>query len=113
VLGGIRETAEKAADAGFVSRAYVETFSDGLPELFGFLDEGGTKKGDEIVFRVRGDSVRTLYRTVDGRVLLDRTAVDAQGRRASIPSFFAPGTRFRKRLIESLLAGGGGSRGGG
>ena len=28
--------------------------------------------GDEIVFLVRGNTVRTVYRTVDGRVLLDR-----------------------------------------
>lgn len=102
MLGGMRETSEKAADAGYISAAYLERFSASLPELFGFLEEDGASEGDEIFFLVEGDSVRTLYRTVDGRVLLDRTAVDPEGRRGSVPSFFAPDTRFRKRLVESL-----------
>jgi hypothetical protein len=35
---------------------------------------------------------------------MDEVAEGAEGRRASIPSFYAPGTRFRKRLVESLIA---------
>lgn len=102
-LGGIRETAEKAAEAGFITQEYFEEFSANLPIWFGFLEETGAKKGDEIVFRIRGDSLRTVYRTVDGRILLDREAEGVEARRASIPSFFAPGTRFRERLVKSLL----------
>jgi hypothetical protein len=102
-LGGIRETAEKAAEAGFITREYFEEFSANLPIWFSFLEETGSKKGDEIVFRIRGDRLRTVYRTVDGRILLDQEAEGAEARRASIPSFYAPGTRFRERLVKSLL----------
>lgn len=104
LLGGMRETVEKAAEAGFVSLEYSERFSVALPNWFGFLTDSGAKEGDQIIFRTRGDTLRMVYRTADGRILLDQNGADAEGRRASIPSFFAPGTRFRRRLVESLLA---------
>lgn len=103
LMGGMRESSERAAEAGFISHEYAAEFSANLPVWFGFLAEDGVEEGDEIVFHVQGDDVRTLYRTVDGRVLLDQTGTDAEARRGSVPSFFAPGSRFRKRLVESLL----------
>lgn len=104
LTGGMRETSEKAAEAGFISQEYADEFAASLPVWFGFLeDEDGAKEGDAIYFRVQGDEVRTVYRTVDGRVLMDEVGVSEEGRRGSIPSFFAPDTRFRKRLVESLL----------
>ena len=106
LVGGMRETGEKAAKAGFITQEYFEEWSESLPATFGFLEEDGAKKGDEIFFRVRGDTVRTLYRTVEGRVLLNQSIESTQARRGSIPGFFAPETRFRKRLVESLLAAG-------
>lgn len=102
--GGMRETGRKAAEAGFITQEYFEQFSENVPIWFGFLEESGAKKGDEILFLVRGNRLRTIYRTADGRVLMDEGAEGAEARRASIPSFFAPGTDFRKRLVESLLA---------
>lgn len=103
LTGGMVETAEKAAEAGWVTDEYVEDFAAGLPSLFGFLGERGAKEGDTIYLRMTGDRIRTIYETVDGEVLLDEVGESAEGRRASIPSFFAPGTRFRKKLVESLL----------
>jgi hypothetical protein len=100
---GMRETAEKAADAGYISQEYASSFAAALPEWFGFLQERGAKDGDAIYFRIQGDRVRTAYRTVDGQVLLDDTTVDRESRLGSIPSFFAPDTRFRERLVKSLL----------
>jgi hypothetical protein len=106
LMGGMRETSEKAAEAGFISREYADEFAANLPAWFRFLqEEDGAKEGDAIYFLVRGNEVRTVYRTVDGRVLMDEVGVTAEGRRGSIPSFFAPNTRFRKRLVESLLGG--------
>lgn len=108
LTSGMRETAQRAAEAGFITQEYFEEFSANLPQWFAFLEETGTKKGDEIFFTVRGDSLRTVYRTVDGQVMLDKWAEGDEARRASIPSFYAPGTRFRKRLVESLLTSAGG-----
>lgn len=106
LTSGMRETSERAAAAGFIRQEYADEFAANLPVWFGFLEqEGGAKEGDAIYFRVWGDEVRTVYRTVDGRVLMDEVGVSAEGRRGSIPSFFAPDTRFRKRLVESLLRG--------
>ena len=103
LTGGMRETVEKAVEAGFVSEEYAAEFSGALPEWFGFLGERGAKKGDTIFFMIRGDSLRTTFLTVDGQVLMDEVGADREGRKASIPSFFAQGTRFRKRLVESLV----------
>jgi len=104
LTGGMRETVEKAAKAGFISEEYASSFAAALPEWFGFLQERGAKEGDAIDFRILGDRVRTRYRTVDGHVLLDDETTDRESRLGSIPSFFAPDTRFRRRLVESLLA---------
>lgn len=107
LIGGMVESAEKASEAGYVSEAYVESFSAQAPDWFGFLREDGAKEEDMILFHVVGDEVRTVYRTRDGRVLLNEVGEDEEGRIASIPSFFAPGSRFRERLVRSLpLAGG-------
>ena len=105
LTGGMRETAEKAAEAGYISQGYASSFAAALPEWFGFLEERGALEGDAIYFRIRGDEVKTTYRTVDGRVLLDDMTLDRESRLGSIPSFFAPDTRFRRRLVESLLEG--------
>lgn len=106
LLGAMRDSADKAAEAGFITEAYAEEFATSLPALFGFLEEEGVKEGDQILMLVRGDTVRTVYRTVDGRILLDESATSSEGRAGSIPSFFAPKSDFRKRLVESLLASG-------
>jgi hypothetical protein len=108
MAGGMRETTEKAAEAGYIGEAYLQEFIARIPELFGFLRDEGASEGDEIFFRIRGDTVRTVYRTVEGEVRLDRAVVDHEARRASVPAFFAPETRFRRRLVESLLERNGG-----
>lgn len=105
LLGAMRDSSRKAAEAGYISEAYSEEFAASLPSLFGFLEEDGVKEGDEIVILVRGETVRTLYRTRAGEVLLDESATSSEGRNGSVPSFFAPESDFRKRLVESLFAG--------
>lgn len=104
LIGAMEDSAEDAVKAGYITEAYAAEFAASLPELFGFLEDDGVKEGDQIYMLVRGDTVRTLFRTVDGRVLLDRSATSAEGRNGSIPTFFAPDSDFRKRLVESLLA---------
>lgn len=103
LLGGIRETMEKGVEAGYVTPEYFEESSRALPELFAFLEEEGASEGDEIFFEIRDGMARTLYRSVEGELLLDRSTEGSQAQRASIASFFAPDTRFREGLIESLI----------
>ena len=102
LVGGMSESSKQAVAAGFITPEYHAEFTEALPTLFGFLEEDGAAEGDEIFFSVEGDVVRTEYRTVDGAILLSERREDAQARRGSIPSFFAPGSRFRERLVESL-----------
>lgn len=104
MLDGMQETSRQAVEAGFIGRAHHEDFVEGLPEMFDFLEDRGVHEEDAVFFRIRGDTVRTLYRTSDGEVLMDRTVVDPEARRGSVPSFFAPGTRFREGLVRSLIS---------
>lgn len=104
LVDAMKGSAEDAVKAGYISESYASTFEASLPDLFGFLEEDGVKEGDQIYMLVRGDTVRTVYRTLDGQILLDRSATSHEGRNGSIPSFFAPESDFRKRLVESLLA---------
>jgi hypothetical protein len=105
LLGGMTGTVERALRAGFIGFDYFDEFVARMPEVFGFLADEGAKEGDEIVFLVQGDELRTLYRTVEGQILMDRATSGPDARRASIPAFFAPETRFRKQLVESLIHG--------
>ena len=74
-----------------------------MPVWFGFLEVEGASKGDEILYRIRGDSLRTVYRTVGQEVLLDQVDVGPERRMAVLGSYFAPGSDFRKGLIRSLF----------
>ena len=102
VLGGIRESTERAAEAGVVTAEYASEFNEALPEMFSFLEEEETREDDEIMLELRGDSVRTVYRRATGVTALDASTVSASARRGSVPAFFVPGSRFRRRLVESL-----------
>jgi len=105
MLDGMAETSRRALEAGYIGQAHHDDFVEGLPEMFDFLEERGIEEGDEVFFRIRGDTVRTLYRTSGGEVLMDRSVVDPEARRGSVPGFFAPGTRFREGLVRSLTSG--------
>lgn len=103
LTSGILDTVERAVRAGWVSAAYHDSLEQELPMLFSFLEDDGARRGDQIFFEVRGDTVRTVYRAIDGSVRMDRTTGAPEARAASIPAFFAPGTRFREDLLDSLV----------
>lgn len=105
LLEGIRDNLARARDAGMIEPATFRRAVEALPEWYGFLEGRGIRGGDVMQFRIRGDTVRTVFRTAGGELLADRTNVDAV-ERVSIPArYFAPGSDFREGLIRSLLAG--------
>lgn len=102
-VDGVRENLEKARDAGIIAPGTYEMISENLPRWFGFLEERRVHDGDRILYRIRGDTLRTVFLGADGRMLLDQTDIGAERRLAVLGSYFAPGSSFREDLIRSLF----------
>lgn len=104
-LGGIRDNLKRARDAGIIDSTTFETVSENLPRWYDFLAARGIHQGDEMLYRIRGDTLRTVYRTVDGEILLDQVDVGPERRLSVTGGYFAPKSDFRKNLIKSLFEG--------
>ncbi len=102
-VDGVRDNLERARKAGIIDRGAFEMISSGLPRWFSFLRERGIEEGDRIVYRIRGDTLRTRFIAADGAELLDQTDVGPERRRAVLGSYFVRGSDFREGLIESLF----------
>ncbi|UCF18935.1 MAG: hypothetical protein JSU87_13530 [Gemmatimonadota bacterium] len=102
-VDGVREDVGKVRDAGIIAEADFEMISEGIPHWFGFLEERRILNGDQIHYRIRGDTLRTVYLGVDGDIALDQTDVGPVRRLAVLGSYLAPKSNFRKDLIKSLF----------
>lgn len=102
-LDGVMDNLERAREAGIVSPSEVERLHRDLPRWFGFLDERRIRDRDQLWYRIRGDTLRTLYVGEHGEVLLDQTDVGRGARLAVLGGYFAPDSEFRDGLIRSLF----------
>ncbi len=105
-VDGVREDLGKARDAGIIDPTDFEAISEGIPRWFAFLEERRILDGDQIHYRIRGDTLRTIYLGVGGDLALDQTDVGPERRLAVLGSYLAPGSSFRKGLIRSLFRAG-------
>lgn len=103
-LDGIRDNLRAARESGIVTPAEYDEISEGLPDWYAFLAERGIRDGDQMFYRIRGDTLQTAYRSADGKVLLDQTDVGAHRRLSVLGGYFAPKSEFRRGLIESLFS---------
>jgi hypothetical protein len=101
-LDGVRDNLRKVRDAGLIGPADYDTITAGLPRWFAFLAERGIRDGDRILYRIRGDTLRTVFLAREGGVRLDQTDVGAERRRAVLGSYFVRGSDFRGGLLRSL-----------
>ncbi len=102
-LNGIRDNLTRALRAGIIDSASYATISEDLPVWYHFLADDGISKGDEMLYRIRGDTLHTAYRTAAGKVLLEQTDTGAERRLSLLGGYFAPKSDFRKGLIKSLF----------
>ena len=100
---GMTSSIRAAVKAGIVTPATYDSIASSIPEWYGFLSERGVRDGDEIFYRVRGDTLRTVFRGVDGRVLLDQVNVGPDRGRGLLGGWFAPEADFREGLVKSLV----------
>jgi hypothetical protein len=101
-LSGIDEDMRKARDAGFLSAAGYDTVAAGLPRYFAPLAARGIEKDDRLFYRVRGDTLRTVFQRADGSVVIDQIDVGPERRLSLLGSFFVKGSSFRRGLLDSL-----------
>jgi hypothetical protein len=99
-----RASLRTAADAGLIPATVFSEVSQNLGPWFEFLEARGLKEGDRLIYRIRGDTFRTMFITDSGQTLLDQTDPNGNERRLAIlAGYLAPGTDLREDLIESLF----------
>lgn len=106
-LDGVRTDLRRAADAGVVGRDTFRQISRSLPRWYAFLEGRGVREGDRLVYRIRGDTLHSGYRSADGTWLLQQTDVGPERGLAVLGSYLVPASSFREGLLDSLLGGGG------
>ena len=102
-LDAVDEDMKRAVNSELLGEADYRRIMDSLPASFKFLDSLQIQKGDEIWYRIRGDTLRTVYRRANGTVELDQTDVGPDRPRSVLGTYFAEKSSFRKGLIESLF----------
>lgn len=103
LLDGIRENLASARDAGIVNPGTYEMLSDSLGPWYASLEDRGIREGDSMMYRIQGDSLRVVYRGVDGRVLLNQLRVSRARSLAVLGGYFAPDAELREGLVRSLF----------
>lgn len=104
-LDGVRENLRQATRAGVIEPRAYRSISDDLPRWYAFLARRGIHSGDSMYYRVRGDSLHTVYVGDDGATLLDQVDVGPERRLSVLGGYFARGSDFRDGLVDSLLSG--------
>lgn len=102
---GVRDNLEDAVEAGIIEEATYDMISENLPVWYDFLEERGIHDGDQILYRVLGDTLRTQFVSRDGEILRDQTDVGPERRLALLGSYYAKGSDFREKLLRSLFEG--------
>jgi hypothetical protein len=104
-IEGAKENTELVYEANIITKNTYQEITKGLPEWYSGLKGRGIKRNDTMLYRIRGDGLRTIYRGVDGTIYMDQEGSGAQRRLAALGSYFAPKSNFRKSLIRSLFLG--------
>lgn len=101
-----RESLAEARKAGYIDTVAESQIGRSLPHWYAFLAERKIRKGDEMHYRIRGDTLRTVYVGRDGDVLLDQLDVGPERVGSVLGGYFASGSDFREGLLRSLEASG-------
>lgn len=102
-LGGVRDNLRHAEEAGIVTPGEYGTIVTGLPRWYSFLADRRIRSGDQMFYRIRGDTLHTVFRSVEGEKLLDQVDVGPERRLSVLGGYFAPNSDFREKLVKSLF----------
>jgi hypothetical protein len=101
-IDGVRESLEKAQEAGMIDGGLRAKVSSGLPEWFKALKDSGFHDGDRVLYKITPGQLRTVAVLKDGRVAVDRNDTGTEKTKLVLASYFAPGTDYRELLLRSL-----------
>lgn len=102
-IEGIRDDLRQAVRGNVIDQATFDEISGSLPRWYHFLEERGVREGDEVVYRIRGDTLHSGYRSASGEWLLEQTDVGPGRRLAVLGSYLVDGSSLRDGLLDSLL----------
>lgn len=103
-IDGVRTDLRRAADGGVIADSTFRSVSLSLPVWYSFLEDRGVREGDQLVYRIRGDTLHSGYRTADGEWLLQQTDVGAERTRSVLGSYLVEGSSFREALLDDLVS---------
>ena len=103
-LDGVRADLARVVEAGLIDRETFDSISRNLPRWYSFLEDRGVRDGDELLYRVRGDTLHSGYRTPSDEWLLRQTDVGQERRLAVLGSYLVEGSSFREGLLDSLVS---------
>jgi hypothetical protein len=98
-----RESTKLVREAGIIDNPGYEHISKNLPIWYGALAERGIRDGDEMFYRIRGESLRAVYHGVDGTIYLDQEDQGTLFSLAILGGYFVEKSKFRKGLLQSLF----------
>lgn len=103
-LDGVGDDLRKARDTGLIADSTYRVISTGLPRWYAFARARGIHKGDQIIYEMEPDAIRTRFLTREGTTPLDDVEPGRARRNSPLASWLAPGSEFRAKLLESLPA---------
>jgi len=98
-----RESTKLVREAGIIDNPSYEHISNNLPIWYGSLAKRGIREGDEMFYRIRGDSLRAVFRGVDGTIYVDLEDKGSLFSLAVLGGYFVEKSKFRKGLLQSLF----------
>jgi hypothetical protein len=101
-LAGIDKDMRRARSAGLLGDDGYRKVAEGLPIWLEPLRALGLEKNDRFVYRIHGDTLRTVVERAGGTVVIDQIDVGPEHRRALLGSFVAPGAGFQDELAKKL-----------
>jgi len=101
-MDGARDDMQKAVKARVMTDSIYRAIMAGFPASYAFLEKRGLHKGDQLVYDMAGDTIRTRYISGTGEVLLDELAVGRQRRNSPLATWLTPGSAYREGLLLSL-----------
>ena len=98
-----RESTKLVRKAGIIDKPSYEHISKNLPIWYASLANRGIREGDEMFYRIRGESLRAVFRGVDGTIYVDQEDKGRLSPLAVLGGFFVEKSKFRKGLLQSLF----------
>lgn len=97
------QNTKRVYEAEIISRDTYDEIAQTLPFWYSCLKSRGIKKDDLMLYRIRGNDLRTIFRGNDGKVYLDEHRYGEQRRLALLGGYFVHRSDFRDSLIRSLF----------